>query len=322
MRVALAFMLLAGCLGESSPPPTPAPPAPKLYKAPLPSIEIEAPMIPVAEDLSFAAGLEVRPAVHDGRLSLVPILATDPPADAPVFLTLAAGMASGQVVATDTGDIWRVVISNRSQRPLAILGGELLVQGKQDRLLARNIVIAPGRTQVVSAVCAEPGRMEGGAAFQHGHAIAEPMLRHLARADQQLEVWQRIRAINGASEIWTSSYRVAAKAQTKGANGARHEQLLAALDTIERREERGKLVGVAVAIDHRIVAIERFESPQLFRDLRGMLIASYLPGTGGTARPSERGVTAADVRKFAAGSGQPLIRNPAAARSAGSPARP
>ena len=243
MRAALAVsVLMFGCL-DATPHEPPTPPAKRLVKAPLPPLEIEQPRSP-APDVGFSDGLEVRAPVREHRLSLLPILTVAQPS-ATSYLTLAAGIASGQVIASDGGVIEWVTISNRSRLPVAILGGELLVEGKQDRIIRHDLVIAPGRTHTVAVVCAEAGRMSGGSRFSHAGALAEPTLRKLARGGDQFDVWDRIAALNGTPDSWEGSYRHAAGGQL--AQRERLDQLISALDSLDRREERGRVLGFAVA---------------------------------------------------------------------------
>lgn len=316
MRSFICLVALAGCLDTTPREPEPGP-APRLMKVtPPPLVEPPANRGP-GEELQFGGDVELRQAVSDGRLSLVPIVTKDVPAAAPGYLTLQAGLASGQVVAIDSGVIETITISNRSEHPLAILGGELVIGGEQDRLVVRNAVIPAKRSQAIAVVCAEPGRMSGGPRFHASRALAEPTLRKLAHSTDQIAVWERIGALDHTSWVDGTSYRSAAVAQRRGVNADRLRHLIAALDGLDRREERSKAVGFAVAIDDKVVAIEHFASPALYRDLREMVIASYLPGSVGKPHPTE-GLTMAAVRAFKerTGAGAPVPpRNPVGAQN-------
>lgn len=320
MRLAIAWcMLLFGCL-DSPPASAPEVPAPKLFKAPLPPLEVEPPAPPETFDWKFTGELEVRDAVRDGRLALIPILSRDPAVLEHSYITLVEGMRQGDVVVRDSGEIKRVSITNRSRKPLIALGGELIVGGLQDRLLVRGSVIAPGRTHTVAAVCAESGRMAGGDRFYPSGAIAEPTLRHLARIQDQGAVWDRISSFGVIG-----SYRHVVARQWQGTNRARRDHLLKQLDAIDAREEGFRTIGFAVAIDDRVVAIEQFPTAPVYRTLRNMVIHSYVTATHGRVRRTERRPTAAEVRQFAetVGVAEPaLLRSPPGAPSSGSRARP
>ena len=122
--------------------------------------------------------------------------------------------------------------------------------------------------------------------------------------------------------IALASYRHATAIQRRGAQADRLRHRVTALD---RREERSRTVGFAIAIDDRVVAIEHLASPELFRDLREIIIASYLRSSVGKPKPREVEINLDHVRAFreSSGEGGPVPpRNRAAAPSAARPARP
>ncbi len=300
-----------------------------MMKAPFPVFDVEGkrpheleqprqPEIPEVPETLRYGDFDLQPAVRDGRLSLVPIVSREPSQIS--YIVLQAGMASGQVTAVERGEIESVTITNRSDQPLAILGGELLVEGHQDRLIVRNTTIPPHRTQQVATVCAELSRSAGPERFRAGHALAEPTLRRIARSTDQLAVWERIDQVVGNDH--GTSYRVAAAVQKRGANAERLKHLVGELDAKDRET---KTVGFAVAIDDKVIAVEHFASPELYRSVRAMVIASYLPSSTGKPRPTEKAVGAAEVTAFTkrTGEGGPVPRrSPAATPSATRPAAP
>lgn len=280
--------------------------------------KLERPQEPdVPAELRFG-DFDLQPAIRDGRLSIVPIVSREPTRIA--YTTLQEGMASGKVIATERGEIESVTITNRSDQPLAILGGELIVEGHQDRLIVRGMTIAPHRTQQVATVCAELSRSNGPDRFRAGHALAEPTLRRIARSTDQSAVWERIELLVGGA--FGTSYRFAAAAQRRGANSTRLRHLVGELD---HGDPDSKTVGFAVAIDDKVVAVEHFASPELYRSVRSMVLASYLPSSAGKPRSTEKQLGAAEVRAFQQrmGEGGPVPRqNRAAAPSAARPAAP
>lgn len=331
MRSPLCLLALAACLDSPSQPPPEATPESEIVpmmKATPPAFvfdgerlhphKLERPQEPdVPAELRFG-DFDLQPAIRDGRLAIVPIVSREPTRLS--YTTLQEGMASGKVIATERGEIESVTIANRSDQPLAILGGELIVEGHQDRLIVRGMTIAPHRTQQVATVCAELSRSNGPDRFRAGHALAEPTLRRIARSTNQSAVWERIDQVVGGE--FGTSYRVAAAAQRRGANSMRLRHLVGELD---HGDPETKTVGFAVAIDDKVVAVEHFASPELYRSVRSMVLASYLPGSAGKPRSTEHPVGAAEVTAFAkrTGEGGPgPRRSPAAAPSATRPAAP
>jgi hypothetical protein len=296
----LAVGSLVGCLdgGDQASPKPQAAVAP-IERAP----ERPASRPEVAKvDLSLAQGLEMRRPIVDGRLTLIPIIATQP-SPAQKFVTLHDGMAKGVISVREVGDAdtWEVDtvrVTNRSRETLVIMEGELIEDAMQDRVTAEATTITAGATQTIHVRCVEEDRDHGGSRFNPGNAIAELGLRRTVVHSSQDAVWSKVKQINARDNIRTGThtYRIAAHAQTKGEGAERRDRLVKQLESLE---ERPNIVGLAVAIDGQVVAIDRLATPELYRQLEGKLIASYLPATTGTP-PEGKRVAPADVRKLAA----------------------
>ncbi|HEU0036635.1 MAG TPA: DUF6569 family protein [Kofleriaceae bacterium] len=293
----LAVVTLIGCGSEpSAPTPAPAPPRPsrRAELAPKPDRPVQKPI-----DLALGTGFEMRPPIRDGRLTLVPIVATgDVPATR--FITLQEGMHQGVVTVRETGhDDWQVQtlkVSNRSKLPLFVMSGELVLDAKQDRVLAEDVVIPAGETAFVAARCVEKERGEGGTRFRAGNALAELELRRTIVYGTQDDVWRHVDRISARedTESWSHTYRLAAQRQSEPS--ARRTTLLDALAAIDGRD---RMVGLAVAVDNQVLAIDRFATPALYRQLERMLVASYLPGVDGDLPAESRKLGPDDVRSLA-----------------------
>src|SRR5437899_8678212 len=108
----------------------------------------------------------MRRPVRDGRVSLIPIVATATPS-APDYVTLDEGMRRGIVSVRELSDwdVGRVSIKNSGEQPLFVMSGELIFDGLQDRSLAETRVIEPHKTEMVNVNCVEQGRESGGRRF-------------------------------------------------------------------------------------------------------------------------------------------------------------
>ncbi len=291
---------LVGCLdngGEKSAPK----PEPTATAKQLPSRRADPKPAPeVAKvDLTLGQGFEMRRPITDGRVTLIPIIATQK-MTSEKFITLHDGMTKGMVSVREVGgtDDWEVDtvrITNRSRETLVVLEGELIEDAMQDRVTAEAVTILAGKTQNISVRCVEEDRDHGGTKFNPGNAIAEVGLRRTVVHSSQDQVWTKVKQINARDKIRTSTntYRVAAHAQAK--DGAERRDRL--VKQLELLEERPNIVGLAVAIDGQVVAIDRLATPDLYRQLEGKLIASYLPATSGPPAEGKR-VSPEDVRKL------------------------
>jgi len=254
-------------------------------------------------DLSFGQGFELRRPITDGRLTLIPIISTQPTPDEK-FVTLHDGMAKGVISVRETGGTdldWQidtVRVTNRSRETLVVLEGELIEDAMQDRVTAEAVTIPAGKTQTIQVRCVEEDRDHGGTKFNPGNAIAELGLRRTVVTASQDAVWSKVKQINSRDKIKTSTntYRIAAHAQTTGDGIERRDLLVKQLALLE---ERPNIVGLAVAVDGKVVAIDRLATPELYRQLEATLIASYLPATSGAPAEGKR-VAPDDVRTLSA----------------------
>ena len=247
---------------------------------------------PPPKDRALDATAVLAEPVRDGRLELVPIIATAP-RPASRYVTLVDGMRQGSVSVREVGHDWQVdtvLVSNQSHQPLFAMTGEVIVEGHQDRVLAESVIIAPGETERVHVRCVEPGREHGSMRFVAGGALGDVTLRRTVRHGSQSEVWSHVRGTNRRLSIASESdtYRMAAARQLQGEAAARRDRITA---TLAARPDRSQMVGLAVALDGEVIAIDRFVSPALYAQLEPELIASYLATEGadgsGTADPTD-----------------------------------
>ena len=282
--VALAVSVFA-CKG----PPTPAQD---------PELPPEVPLAERPPDLSLGDSYAMGRPVVDGRVALVPVYAIKPPALS--FVTLTDGMKRGDVVVIERGGGYDAVeVINNSAEQVFAMSGELIIDAHQDRALAENTIIPPNERKVVAVRCVEASRSSGATSeFNPLDAIAEPSIRRRLRFKDQSEVWSQIDAINrrlGLSPP-TRTYRYAAMKQTEGAAKARRDKLV---DALARVPDRDRMVGLGLAIDGRMVALDRFATPSLYRIIEPRLVASYLPAEDELPVQDARELRPSDVQRFA-----------------------
>ena len=155
----------------------------------------------------------LQPISHD-NLTIFPVVAGKTH-DTSDFLTLDEGIRAGEVVVTEVGNMHgmvrpprpnyrppgsaqvnTLVLINNSKRPLILLAGEIVTGGKQDRVVAKDRIIAPESDPLdLSVFCVEPGRWVGSTdRFNTSYGfMAQPSVRKQAMAakDQQ-KVWAEV----------------------------------------------------------------------------------------------------------------------------------
>jgi hypothetical protein len=288
---------VVGCRGGDDRPPAPEP-VPEAIAEPTARPAPE-PALSPAIARSFGPGLELRRPIVDGRLTLVPIIATRATPQIR-YITLREGLTSGIVEVTEMGGLVvdTLRVHNNSARPLFVLQGELLVDGMQDRVTAQTVIIAAGESSPLPVRCVEHSRSDGGPEFHTGAAIVELSLRRTLAHEMQSEVWAEVDAINRRLHLEppTRTYRLAADVQAQGDNAARRARIF---EQLARREEHAQMVGLAVAIDGKLLAVDQFTTPELYHQLESMLLASYVVGTEGRA-PDRPALSADAILRFVA----------------------
>jgi hypothetical protein len=301
MRIVLALLVLSTACGSDDSPRVDRSSSTNPTSAPIAAAKPK----PKPIDLALGTGLEMRHPIADGTLSIVPIVMTaGSGANVPTahFLTLADGLARHEVTVREIGRndsfaVDKVRIRNRSNEPLFVMTGEMIFDGLQDRVLAEDRVIEPGKSVKVSVRCVEQGREAGHLDFHASNLLAELAVRQAVIHQTQTEVWATVEVINQRHHLSppTKTYRDVAMLQTSELS-ARRDKLARALATLP---DRSRLVGLAQVQSGHVVSIDRFATPELYGALEAELLGSYVASDD--AAPHEgRTFLPDDIRALAA----------------------
>jgi hypothetical protein len=213
--------------------------------------------------------------------------------------------------APPVADVNRLMVINRSGKPLYLMPGEVIVGGRQDRSIAEETILAStGEPVPVAVFCVEHGRWSGRDEQQAAQilaAVAEPRdgagaaeheatlslivrqansgkfvasagsLSKLSRfacvaSKDQSEVWDAVAHANTAAGVSPESGAFTANY----VNPASRQRLEPYLDRLQGRlADEPRVVGVVVAINGKVEAVDVFESTPLFRKLWPKLLKSY-----------------------------------------------
>lgn len=240
-------------------------------------------------------------------LTLTPIVATAPAAEGAddQLLVLDEAMAAHKVKIREIADgsVNSLTFVNQADHPVFVLAGEVIIGGKQDRIIGRNTVIPAKTTQEVPVYCVEHGRWTGQTKeFSTARALAHGRLRGQASYRAQGEVWNEVAAKNVARKTVNASdtYRRVAQQQSDGTLGRMEKQVGDALARLPAAD-RDRMVGYAVALNGAVATVDVFGSPSLFKKLETKLIRSYLTeAVDVAANKDARPPTASDVKAFIA----------------------
>jgi len=274
--------------------------------------------------------------ITEGNLTVFPVVAAET-YDTSGFLTLDEGMRRGEVVITEAGraglirprpnqphpellvepagdgaEVNRLVLVNQSNRPLILLAGEIVTGGKQDRVVAKDRIVAPHSEPIdLSVFCVEPGRWTPHGEFvSKGAPLAQPSVRREVMVDRnQQSVWASVgRALGGAVAAAPPPAAPELRASSSYAHGMENAAVQAKLRQFTAPIERSysklesqlraqKAVGVVAAINGQIIWADVFASPELFNQYWPKLVQSYA-AEAMTSTPSDRRADRKDAQAF------------------------
>jgi len=286
-----------------------------------------------------------RPSTH-AKLTVFPVLSDDPER-ADGFITLDQGLRSGKVIITELGadgrsrrvshrrrrdddaEVNKLALTNRSGKTLILIAGEIVVGGKQDRIVGHDCLIASSNKPVeIDVFCVEQGRWEerrigqsrgvgagegggggrgsgqgagggtpagGSLSFMVPGVIAAPGVREKAQAAKdQSAVWSGVAETVTVNSSQSSTSTLNRVYENSSVNGKlrRYERAL------KRRLVARDVVGAVVAIGGTIIAADVFASPSLFQAYWPKLLKSYALQAISTSDAEQRDVTAGEARTF------------------------
>jgi len=282
-----AVILLSSVAFAERPAPTPAATPPT------------APTAGLSETTKMLAPIQVE------SLTLTPIVSTQQAFEQHQLIVLdeAMGKKLVRIHEVADGDVNSLTLTNKSDQPLFLLAGEVIIGGKQDRIIGKNTIIPAKKTQAVPVFCVEHGRWDNSSKeFKSAKALAHGRLRGSANFDTQSDVWKEVAAKNELrkTKSSTDTYRKVAAQQAGGSLASWEKQVDAALGKLADAD-RKKLVGFAVALNGKVATVDVFDNPALFEKLQKKLVRSYITeAIDVKAAKNIKAPTAADVKDFIA----------------------
>ena len=115
-------------------------------------------------------------------------------------LTLQEALEQKKVVVHETGDVNELAIENRSDEEVYVQSGDIVKGGKQDRVLAIDLIVPPRSGKIpIASFCVEQGRWQSRGnekvlAFDSSnHAVSAKELKIAAKSKRdQGEVWNKV----------------------------------------------------------------------------------------------------------------------------------
>src|SRR5581483_2408693 len=138
------------------------------------------------------------------NLTIFPVL-SEQATSADDYITLDEGLRTGKVIITEIGadgrahrlrarrqsdddnaEVNRLALTNRSGKKLILIAGEMVIGGKQDRIVGHDCVIeATARPVPIDVFCVEHGRWSGSESFGQSRSDGEGSLRESRTGQRQ-----------------------------------------------------------------------------------------------------------------------------------------
>lgn len=246
--------------------------------------------------------------ISHANLTIFPVISEEA-VSTEEFITLDAGLRSGKVKVKELGgesspseqnaanvqgrinaqqrrgdnaEVNRLAIVNNSGKTLILIAGEIVIGGKQDRIVAHDCMVASTNTPVpIDVFCVEHGRWSPRARTSEGVAagfasaetvMASPKERKAAQAQKdQSAVWNEVAEKVSVNSVSTSTGTLNSVYGNKQVN----TRLKTYESALRLKLSSKKLVGAVAAINGKIVSADVFANNSLFQAYWPKLLKSY-----------------------------------------------
>lgn len=287
------------------------------------------------------------------RLTIFPVI-SDQPTARTEFITLDQGLRSGKVTITELGangrsrrisrrqlsdgaEVNKLALTNTSGKTLVLIAGEMILGGKQDRIVGHDCIIEASNSPVpLDVFCVEHGRWSGESAFGQSESADTRAAR--ANADGRgvgagvgsgggagtgsgqgsttgmtgtpmalPNIREKAQAKKSQDEVWSAVAEtvtvIASQSATSTLNSVYEDKRVnRKLENYERafgsRLTARNVVGVVAAVGGRIISADVFASQALFQAYWPKMLKSYALEAVGTVETLKRQVGRLDAEAF------------------------
>jgi hypothetical protein len=195
------------------------------------------------------------------------------------YISLKEGLEKKKVRVTEhaSGEVNTLYIENVSADTIIILAGEVVQGGKQDRMIAQDVILHPkSGKKDVSVFCVESGRWNAGASgnnFNRYYSISSNEVRKAAtvKKDQQ-EVWTKVAENTSKNKASSSTGTLTALSGSQEFTSNLKRYTDHFQKVLSQEED---VIGVVAVSGDSILGCDMFATHGLFQEHYPNLISSY-----------------------------------------------
>lgn len=227
------------------------------------------------------AALKVGKAQTYKNLTMYPLLGAS---YGPRYITLDEALSSkkAEVLEKGSGEVPKLVFSNKSADRILLMDGEELIGAKQNRILNTSILIGPRKVAEIPVSCVEAGRWTSvSPTFKSGGTQLFSSARQSNNENVTINLNRNAKAgaVSNQSKVWDDVAEKRAKLHVTGSSSAMHDAYVQKSGSVESYARAFKAVegqvGCVFAINGRIVGADIFSSQSALKKLMPKIAKSY-----------------------------------------------
>ena len=217
------------------------------------------------------------------NLKVIPIRSKGPAAGVlkEEIITLHQGLKSGAITISERGtasteNVHWLRVNNHTNKAVFVGSGEILIGGRQDRMVTKDTVLIPaGKDQYIPVMCVEEGRWSAKEKkFTYGN-YANPRLRKvLDQTKNQVRIWREIANQLDSNKIISPTLAYMAPHPDKKMPLHQQEYLDFFLEKL--RHSDSSVVGFVCVSGKKILGCDAFAGTNLFYDGAEQLLYGYI----------------------------------------------
>lgn len=219
------------------------------------------------------------------NLKIIPIRAKGPGnrlrMNGTEIISLQQGLRTGMITISERGtasteNVHWLRLNNKTNKPVFVASGELLIGGRQDRMVTKDTLLIPaGKDQYIPVMCVEEGRWsEKEKRFIYGN-YANPRLRKvLDQTKNQVRIWKEISNQLDTNKISSPTLAYVAPHSDKKMVLYKDEYLKFFQNKFQNADST--ILGFVCISGNKIIGTDAFAGTNLFYNSSDALLQGYI----------------------------------------------